>query len=127
MRLLLDTHALLWWAADDPSLSPPAREAIAAADVVHVSAVSAYEVLLKFTKGRLPTAAVMLPNFTDQIAARGLLPLPISMEHAARAGRLPLNHKDPFDRLLIGQALVESLTLVSHERMFDSFGVSRLW
>ena len=127
MRLLLDTRALLWWAEDDPALSGVAREAIADADVVHVSAASAYEVLSKFRGGKLPTAEALAPDFAGRIKAQGLTPLPITLQHAARAGGLPMHHRDPFDRLLMAQALEDSLTLVSNKRLFDSFGVSHLW
>ena len=127
LKLLLDTHALLWWALDDAALTRTAREAIASADVVHVSPVSGYEILIKFATGRLPGADALARDFAGQVRNRGLIPLVVTIEHAARAGALSLDHRDPFDRLLIGQALESSLTLVSNERLFDSFGVNRLW
>lgn len=85
------------------------------------------EIATKHRLGKLPEAAVLAASFELEIEALGFDPLPISLTHARLAGALAIPHKDPFDRLLIAQALVEEMTLVSKEVMFDSFGVSRLW
>ncbi|CAN5136826.1 type II toxin-antitoxin system VapC family toxin [soil metagenome] len=128
MRLLLDTHALLWWLAGDERLPVIVREAIADdANEVLVSAVSAYEIVFKHRLGRLDDVDVLISAFEPALLERGLLPLAVSVAHAVRAGYLAPSHRDPFDRLLIAQAQVEGLALVSNERLFDSFGVSRLW
>ena len=128
MRLLLDTHAVLWWFLDDPALSPAARQAIGAADAeVLVSAVSAMEVTTKFRLGKLPQAAALASRFEELVEGYGFAPLSITLRHASLAGSLQLAHKDPFDRLLIAQALVEDVVLVSNERVFDPSGVQRLW
>lgn len=128
MKLLLDTHALIWWLADDPALPEPAREGIAeAANEVFVSAASAMEVVTKHRLGKLPEAAELARDFETIVEDQGFRPLPISLRHAAVAGGLRIAHKDPFDRLLIAQSLVEGNVLVSNERVFDDFGVTRLW
>ena len=126
MRLLLDTHALLWFLEGSDKLRRAARQVIDdAANTVFVSAVSAMEVTTKVRLGKLAEALAM--NFEVEILVRGFLPLPITLAHAERAGGMPGEHRDPFDRLLIAQALVEDLTLVSNEAIFDGFGVKRLW
>ncbi len=128
MRLLLDTHAVLWWFLGDPLLTPTARDAIQSdASEVWVSAVSAIEVTTKYRIGKLPKAANLAGSFEDMVASEVFSALPISLRHAQLAGLLPIPHKDPFDRLLIAQAQTEGLTLVSNEAIFDSFGVIRLW
>lgn len=128
MDLLLDTHALLWWLADDPSLSRRARAAIAnTANTVLVSAASAWEIATKVRLGKLPTAADLAANFADQMESEGFATLPISSDHAIRAGLLPGHHRDPFDRMLIAQSQAEHLALVSNEEIFDGYGVRRVW
>lgn len=128
MRLLLDTHALIWWLAGDEALSSRAREAIGdEANSVVASAASAMEVATKFRIGKLPDAAVLAQNFKTIIADQGFSELPISIQHALRAGGMNIAHKDPFDRLLIAQAQVEDMVLVSNEALFDDFAVNRLW
>ena len=128
MRLLLDTHALIWWLADDPALPEPARQAITdEGNDVLVSAASAMEVATKHRLGKLPQAAVLAQDFEAVIEGEGFAPLSISVRHAKLAGGLQIAHKDPFDRLLIAQALVEDIALVSNEAVFDAFGVTRLW
>lgn len=128
MRLLLDTHALIWWCADDERLGREARVAIAdMASEVFVSAVSALEIATKFRLGKLPGARVLAEGFVMEVAAEGFQPLSISAAHGQLAGGLALPNKDPFDRLLIAQSLLETLTLVTNEETFDAYGVARLW
>ncbi len=128
MRLLLDTHALIWFLAGDARLSDRARADIEAADnTALVSAVSAMEVLTKHRLGKLPEAEDLARDFEAALTQNGFDPLPISIRHAQLAGALRMAHKDPFDRLLIAQSLVEGLALVSNETAFDQTGVSRLW
>jgi PIN domain nuclease of toxin-antitoxin system len=128
LRLLLDTHALIWWLLGDDALSRRAREAIAdEANDVAVSAASAMEVATKFRIGKLPEAALLAQDFEAIIADQGFIELPISVHHARLAGEMNIAHKDPFDRLLIAQALAEDMVLVSNETLFDSFSVKRLW
>ncbi|MEO5814497.1 MAG: type II toxin-antitoxin system VapC family toxin [Gemmatimonadaceae bacterium] len=128
MKLLLDTHALLWWLAGDArNLSKPAREAIGDADnSVYVSAASAWEIATRQRTGKLD-AGVLSGQMTRVIAQQTFITLDISMDHAERAGALAGAQRDPFDRMLIAQAQAENLTLVSNESVFDGYGVSRLW
>ena len=128
MRVLLDTHAFLWWVADSRRLSEPARDAIRneANDVV-VSAVSAWEIATKHRLGRLPEAEGLAGDIRGAIVGQGFSELPISVADAERSGRLPGPHRDPFDRLLIAQALAHDLALVSNEEAFDRYGARRLW
>ena len=128
MRLLLDTHALLWWLDGDRSLTRKARAAVADEDnIIFVSAASAWEITTKARLGQLPGADVVASDVGGAVSSQGFSSLDISMRHAQRAGRLPGAHRDPFDRMLIAQAQLDDLTLVSNERLFDSYGVSRLW
>ena len=128
MRLLLDTHALLWWLAGNTALPKTARLAIDAEDAeVLVSAASAMEVTTKFRLGKLPEAADLAPDFMGTVTRHGFQMLSVTVEHAALAGALAIPHKDPFDRLLIAQAQIEQLLFVSNEALFDGFGVRRLW
>lgn len=128
LRLLLDTHALIWWLAGDEALSHPAREAIADEDnTVAVSAASAMEVATKFRIGKLPGAALLARDFEDVVAEQGFDELAISVHHARLAGEMNIAHKDPFDRLLIAQAQAEDIVLISNEALFDGFAVKRLW
>ncbi len=128
VRLLLDTHALIWWLAGDQALSSRAREAIEdEANSIAVSAASAMEVATKFRIGKLPDAALLAQNFEAIIADQGFIELAIAIHHALRAGEMNIVHKDPFDRLLIAQAQAEDMVLVSNEALFDGFAVKRLW
>ena len=128
MRLLLDTHALIWWFAGDPTLSNDAQMAISdPANEVFVSAASAWEIATKFRIGRLPHAAALAADLSVAITGQGFLELPISLQHGQTAGSLPGPHRDPFDRMLISQALISDLALVSNEAVFDHYGVRRLW
>lgn len=128
MRLLLDTHALIWWLAGDVALSQTAREAIGdEANAVLVSAASAMEINTKFRLGKLPLAALLAQDFEAIVASQGFTELPISVRHACLAGDMNIAHKDPFDRLLIAQAQADGLVLVSNEALFDRFAVQRLW
>ncbi|MBN9488417.1 MAG: type II toxin-antitoxin system VapC family toxin [Alphaproteobacteria bacterium] len=128
MRLLLDTHAFLWWLAGERTLTRKARAAIESEDNdIFVSAVTAWEIATKFRIGKLPEAAAVAMDVTGAVAAEGFNQLALSMAHAERAGALDGPHRDPFDRMLIAQSLIDGLALVSNERVFDRFGVTRLW
>jgi PIN domain nuclease of toxin-antitoxin system len=128
VTLLLDTHALLWWLEDDVRLSKPARNAISAASQrVMVSTASAWECAVKTAIGKLPQAALVLANFRDILRREGFDLLDISLEHVLATGALPRFHGDPFDRMLVAQALAEGVVLVSKDDQLDSYGVKRLW
>jgi PIN domain nuclease of toxin-antitoxin system len=123
MNLLLDTHALLWWLADDPSLSREARAAVAAPNnLVYVSAATAWEISIKRAFGKLEA-----PNDLDAALAHcGFQALPITVPHATAAGQLPPHHSDPFDRMLVAQASLERLTLVTRDPYMPRYGVDVL-
>ena len=127
MNLLLDTHALMWWLWSDERLSREAQQAIRQADNVHVSSVSAIEITIKYRIGKLPRAADLVREFTSLMEAENFIERPVTWREAQLAGRIEHPHRDPFDRMLIAQALLNDMTLVSNEKLFDSFGVARLW
>jgi PIN domain nuclease of toxin-antitoxin system len=123
VRLLLDTHVVLWWQRDDRRLKRAARQAIATADIVWVSSVSGWEIAIKTALGRLrldePLPALLrADDFTE---------LPMTLGHAVRLEALPPHHSDPFDRMLAAQALCEKATLVTTDRAFAPYGVTTLW
>jgi PIN domain nuclease of toxin-antitoxin system len=121
--LLLDTHVLLWALADDPALTRGRREEIEdPANEVFVSAVSTWEIEIKRAAGTLEAPDDLL----SAIAATGLSPLSVTLEHGVAAGGLPLHHRDPFDRLLIGQAQLEGMTLVTHDASLAAYPVAIL-
>jgi PIN domain nuclease of toxin-antitoxin system len=128
MRLLLDTHTLLWWVEGAPQLSAKARKAIAVPDnACYVSLASAWEMAIKCQLGKLKLASSLRQYFPSQLAANGFVQLDIAFSHVARVETLPFHHRDPFDRLLIAQALEEKLTLVSADAVFEGYGVKRIW
>lgn len=122
-QLLLDTHVVLWWRANDSRLTLTARDAISAASLVFVSAASAWEIAIKSALGR-----VRLPqSFAEGVQHSGFIELPISFEHASAAEFLPSYHSDPFDRMLIAQAKVDRLVVVTHDRQFEQYGQAIIW
>jgi PIN domain nuclease of toxin-antitoxin system len=124
MRLLLDTHVLLWWLADDPALPPRLREVLADPAVeALVSAASAWEIAIKQALGRLDFPVGELETILKD---NGFKQLPITTAHAVRAGGLPRHHADPFDRMLVAQAACDSLTLASVDPMVARYGVTVL-
>jgi PIN domain nuclease of toxin-antitoxin system len=123
MKLLLDTHATLWWQAEDRRLSREARRAIATADIVWVSSATGWEAAIKVAKGRLRLResiglTLLADDFTE---------LPVTLKHAEEFLRIPRLHGDPFDRMLIAQARVEGATIVTHERALEAYGVPVIW
>jgi PIN domain nuclease of toxin-antitoxin system len=128
MRLLLDTHAFLWWVEDDSRLSRKARAAIAEpGNNCFLSLASSWEMAIKISLGKLRLAAPLERFIPEQLAANGFRELAIDFRHVARVSRLPFHHRDPFDRLLVAQALEENLTVVSADRVFRTYGLSRVW
>lgn len=128
MRLLLDTHALIWFAAGDLRLPQRARDAIRdKGNSAFVSAASAWEISAKYRKGKLPEAADLVSAWTEILESFGIIDLPVTSAHAFRASLLNLENADPFDRMIVAQALMESLTVVSNEADWDRLGVTRLW
>jgi PIN domain nuclease of toxin-antitoxin system len=128
MRVLLDTHAFLWWLDGDRRLPVKVRRLVAEErNTIFVSAASAWEISTKFRLGRLPAAADVAADITGCLASQGFSPLEITVQHAQRAGGLPGIHRDPYDRMLIAQSQMEDLALVSNEGMFEEYGVNRVW
>jgi len=122
-RLLIDTHVAIWWRSNDPRLQLAARDAIATATLVLVSAASAWEVAIKSSVGR-----IRLPRpFAEGIEDSGFVQLPIGFDHAAAVELLPPHHSDPFDRMIVAQAKVERLVVVTHDRQFEPYGVAVIW
>ena len=128
MRVPLDTHVLIWWFAGDPQLSIAAREVIDDEENdVLISAASAWEITTKHSIDKLPGADELALDIAGAIASQNFEELPVTIEHAVRAGSLPGLHRDPFDRMLIAQAITADMVLVSNETLFDQYGVRRLW
>ena len=123
MKLLVDTHALIWWQRNDRRLSRDARRAIATADLVWVSATAGFEVATKISQGKLR----LDESFRVLIAADDFTELPFTLKHAEELERLPFHHKDPFDRILVAQARVEGATIVTHDRRLEAYGVPIIW
>lgn len=127
MRLLLDTHALLWWLLDDAELPGSARRAIEKAEAVYVSSASVWEIAIKQRLGKLPELAVSVAEIPELIVQCRFMPLPISDRHAAAVALLPAHHRDPFDHMLIAQAQAEKLVLVSRDPRLAAYGVTLRW
>ncbi len=127
MRVLLDTHALVWWLLGDRRLSAPARAAIQTADEALVSAASAWELATKARLGKWPEAEALAADLPQWVKRQGMTPLSVSLDHGAAGGNLPGPHRDPFDRMLIAQCHALSLAIVSVDEVFDRYGVRRVW
>ncbi|WCT73355.1 type II toxin-antitoxin system VapC family toxin [Sphingomonas naphthae] len=127
-RLLLDTHAALWWWSDPTRLGAKASELLAEADCpIAVSAVSALEIANKFRLGKLPDIGDPAANFRRLMDRNGFDSLSVNEAHALRAGLLPGEHRDPFDRLIAAQALIEDMVVVTRDRAFIDFGCKVIW
>jgi PIN domain nuclease of toxin-antitoxin system len=123
VRILLDTHVLLWWLADDPELTEPGREVIAAPEnLIAFSAASIWEIRIKQAVGKLDLPA----DFADVLARQPFEPLAVTVAHAHALQGLPLHHRDPFDRLLIAQARIEGMTILTRDSAITRYDVSTL-
>ena len=122
MSLLADTRVVLWWLTDDETLADDLKDRLDHEPDVYVSAATIWEVAIKQALGKLPGP----PDLPERIRDCGFVPLPISAEHAIAAGRLPLIHRDPFDRMLVAQAQCEDLTLVTRDENCRKYGVAVL-
>jgi len=128
MRLLLDTHAFLWWTLDSPMLSPAARAALANPDnACFFSMASTWEMAIKVSLGKLEVVGDLSRFVRQQLAANRFRPLPVDLAHSLRVADLPWHHRDPFDRLLVAQCQIEDLTLVSGDAMLPTYGIAVLW
>ena len=124
MKLLLDSHAFLWWLAEDPKLGAEARQAVAApSSVIHVSAATVWELSIKAALGKLDLDGA---DLVEEIEENDFLELPMTARHSLAAAALPRHHEDPFDRMLIAQARIEGLTIVTRDSAFRQYGVSIL-
>jgi len=128
MRLLIDSHAIIWWMTDDPRLSPMARKALGSSQHERfLSLASLWELSLKVSAGRLQGIGSTMDNLRQASAKQAIEILPITYEHILRVESLPLHHADPFDRLLVAQALEEGLTILTADRTLSRHPVSILW
>ena len=128
MRILLDTHAFLWFIMGDAKLSSAARKAIEnVAHEKYVSVVSAWEIAIKWSLGKLTLARPFDLLIPQEIQKNGFVWLPLEMKHLIALTALPFHHRDPFDRSLVAQALQEGMPLVSGDSTLDAYGVVRIW
>jgi PIN domain nuclease of toxin-antitoxin system len=124
VRILLDSHAFLWWLAEDPKLSADARKAVAdPASIVHVSAATVWELSIKAALGQLDLDGA---DLVEEIGANDFIELSMTARHSLAAATLPRHHEDPFDRMLIAQAQLEELTVVTRDPAFRAYGISIL-
>ncbi len=128
MILLLDTHTLIWFAEDSEALSYRAKEAIEDSNNSSLySMASIWEMAIKLRLGKLKMSRKLDKSFKNLLDSHGFNALPIAFSHASRVARLPLHHRDPFDRLLAAQAMEEKMTVISRDTSFDAYEVKRIW
>lgn len=128
MRVLLDTHSFLWLVTDDPKLSERAKSVFLDGDnELFCSAVVGFEIAVKFSLGKLDLAEPPREFMEKRIRHNALKPLAVTLEHSYRLAQLPFHHRDPFDRLLVAQALEEDLALLSIDAILSEYGVRRIW
>lgn len=129
VKVLLDTHAFLWWIGDNPSLSLPARQMIAdAKNTVYISAVSVWEISIKTRTGKLNIFSGDIEGFIEQhIQENAFLSLPLTLSHAAKIHSLSNRHRDPFDQMLIAQSRVEGIPIVTADKTIHSYDVDTIW
>lgn len=128
MKALLDTHAFLWWIADDPRLSHTARALIGDGEsALFLSAASGWEIVIKMRLGRLEVRGDPENFVFEQLALNDIAVLPISMNHALRTAALPDHHRDPFDRMLVAQSQIEQLPIVTADPLIARYAVEVIW
>mgnify|MGYP002525526543 CR=1 FL=1 len=128
MRALLDTHAFLWWVTDDARLSDRAREVIAdGANEIHFSAASGWEIAIKARLGRLVAPDDLARFMTDQVEQNGFRTLAVALGHALRVHSLEDHHRDPFDRMLVAQSMVENLPIIGRDAQIKAYCVELIW
>jgi len=128
MSILLDTQTLLWFLLDDPRLSKKALDVIVEADgSIFVSPASLWEIAIKISLGKYALPAPFAAFWDEQLKTNAFTLLPIAVSHAARIVELPFHHRDPFDRLIIAQSLVEGFQVISNDTIFDQYGLDRIW
>ena len=128
MKILLDTHALLWLFLGSERLSLRSKNTVASEENdVFVSAASAWEITTKHRLGKLPVPDTFIKNFSAILIEFGLIELPVSVTHGLLAGSFLSKHKDPFDRMIAAQAISDGMVLLSNDKLMDSFGPNRIW
>lgn len=128
MRLLLDAHVFLWWVSDSPRLSPAAREHCRhAGNQLFLSSASIWEIAIKARIGKLTIPAPLDVFLTEQLNINAIESLPVTLQHALRVAELPDHHRDPFDRMLVAQALTESLPILTSDTAIRAYGVEVVW
>ena len=127
MKLLLDTHTFLWFLDDSPQLSQKGKALLEADNELLLSIASLWEIAIKLRLGKLTVAVPIEVLMTQQLTQNDIELLPITMAPLIVVSTLPLHHRDPFDRLLIAQAMVEQMPIVSADPAFDAYPVQRLW
>lgn len=127
MKLLLDTHAFLWFVDDSPALSARGKSFLEAENELFLSIGSLWEIAIKLRLGKLSVAMPTESLMTEQLAANDIEILPISVPHLIQISTLPLHHRDPFDRLIIAQSIVERMPVVSADPAFDEYPIERFW
>lgn len=128
MNVLIDTQSIIWFAENNPMLSPSARQTIEDdGNTCFVSMASFWEMSIKKNLGKLDIKGLPLSDFMDEISENGFLTLDIRREHVLENERLPLFHRDPFDRLIVAQAFVDKMVIVSNDSAFDNYPVMRVW
>jgi PIN domain nuclease of toxin-antitoxin system len=128
MRLLLDTHAFVWWVGSSPRLPARIHATLSArSSDLHVSAATVWEMAIKAKKGKFPAATALLQRLDELLAHLEIRPVAVTHDHGRHAGALSNHHDDPFDRMLAAQAVLEGLALVSADRIFDRYGIERIW
>ena len=128
MRILLDTHAFLWWISDAPQLSQEARQIIGNGEnTLFLSAASGWEIAIKTRLGKLKLPADIASFILEQLSVNAVTPLPIQMKHALRVSSLPDFHRDPFDRMIVAQAQVEDLPVLTADPQFAAYNVQIIW
>lgn len=125
--LLLDTHTLIWFIQNDKKLAPYASQQIMESETVFVSAATLWEIAIKMSIGKLDIGDEFDNMFPTHLEQNGFTMLPIELKHFSQVVQLPYYHRDPFDRLLIAQSMTEKLPIISKDRFFDAYGVTRLW
>jgi len=125
-RLLLDTHALIWFVSNDANLPVSSREKIESAEDVFLSIASLWEIAIKLNIGKLPLQGAF-EDIEPQLIAAGIKTLTVTFADTVQVRYLPLHHRDPFDRILVAQAMNHSLILISRDVAFDSYAIQRVW
>ena len=127
MSLLLDTHVFLWFVEEDPRLSSRTAEAIESEPELLLSVASLWQIAIKVRLEKLKLSEDYETLIPQQLNLNNIGTLPISFEHLTLVAKMPLHHRDPFDRLIIAQAMAEDITLVSRDKKFDEYAVKKMW